>query len=174
MNIGLSANEAGAVAISATGVYAGFLVLVRFAGRRLLGAGDVFDLAAALGLGAIMGRATLGYTPTLGAAGVALATLLGLHIAFGRARRVPGMARLLSPPPVLLVADGRVLEEHLKRTGLRENDLRQKLRLAGIRSYGEVAAAVLERTGAVSVVRRGEPTAPEMFADVEGRDLLQA
>lgn len=169
MDIGLSGSEAAAVAVSACGVYAGFLVLVRLAGQRILAASSIFDVAAAVGLGAIMGRAILGYTPTMLAALIGWATIAVLHTAFTLARRSPGVERLVSPPAVLLVADGKVLHENLRRVRMREADLHQKLRLAGVRRFDEVAAAVLERTGVVSVLRKGEPISPELLADVEGR-----
>jgi uncharacterized membrane protein YcaP (DUF421 family) len=174
MNLGLQSwGEAGSVVVSAVGVYLGFLVLVRLAGQRLLSAAGLGDLAAALALGAIMGRTILGYTPTLTAGLLGMATLLVMHTTYTLARRSPRFGRLLSRPPILLVADGRVLHDNLRRARMREDDLRHKLRQASVRRYDEVAAAVLEPTGGLSVLRRGEPIAAELLADVEGRHLLQ-
>lgn len=39
---------------------------------------------------------------------------------------------------------------------------------AGLRRYGDAAAVFLERTGAISVLRRGESIAPELMRDVRG------
>ena len=169
MELGLEPEQAATVVVSAVGVYTAFLVLVRLAGRRLLAPASIVDIAGAIALGAIMGRSILGYTPTLGAGLIGMATLLVLHTGFGFARRTERIGRLLSPPPLLLVSDGQVLHENLRRARLGEDDLRQRLRLAGIRRYDEVAAAVLERTGGLSVLRQGEPVSAELLADVEGR-----
>lgn len=53
-----------------------------------------------------------------------------------------------------------------------EDELRQQLRLAGIHRYDEVAAVILERTGAISVLRRGETIAPELLTGVRGHERL--
>lgn len=173
MDIGLTWMQALTVAVSAVGVYVGFLLLVRLVGARLLASSSIFDVAAAIGLGALMGRAILGYTPTVLAALLGMASLLVLHTGFSRARRNPRFEALVSPPPVLLLVDGRVLEDNLRRVRMREGDLHAKLRQAGVRRVDEVAAAVLERTGAISILRRGETIAPELVADVVGRELLR-
>lgn len=47
-----------------------------------------------------------------------------------------------------------------------EDELRQRLRLAGIRHRDEVQCVVLERNGNVSVIRRGELVDPWLLADV--------
>jgi uncharacterized membrane protein YcaP (DUF421 family) len=72
------------------------------------------------------------------------------------------------------MADGVVLHEQLRKTQIVEDELRQKLRLAGIHRYQDVAAVILERTGAISVLRRDETIAPELLSDVRGRELLAA
>jgi uncharacterized membrane protein YcaP (DUF421 family) len=80
--------------------------------------------------------------------------------------------RALSNQPVLLMANRAVLHDNLRRAKIVEDELRQKLRLAGIHRYDDVAAVILERTGAVSVLRHGETIAPELLCDVRGRELL--
>jgi uncharacterized membrane protein YcaP (DUF421 family) len=70
------------------------------------------------------------------------------------------------------MADGRVLHDHLRHAHIVENELREKLRLGGIRRYDDVAAVILERTGQIRILRRGETIAREMLGDVRGRELL--
>lgn len=48
--------------------------------------------------------------------------------------------------------------------------LPEQLRQAGVRSCAEVAAVILERTGAVSVIRAREPIEPTWLADVRRAD----
>jgi YetF C-terminal domain len=78
----------------------------------------------------------------------------------------------LSKLSLLLVANGAVLPDNLRKVKISEGEVRQQLRLAGVHRYDDVAALILERTGAVSVLRRGETIAPDFVADVRGRDLL--
>jgi uncharacterized membrane protein YcaP (DUF421 family) len=72
------------------------------------------------------------------------------------------------------MANGAVVHEHLRKAKMVEDELRQKLRLAGIHRYDDVAAAILERTGAISILRRGETIAADMIRDVQGHELLAA
>jgi uncharacterized membrane protein YcaP (DUF421 family) len=133
-----------------------------------------FDFAAAIALGAVMGRAVLGYTPTLAAGVLGMSTLLALQSAFRILRRHRGVDRVLGNLPLLLLANGEVVVENLRGAKISEDEVRQKLRLAGVHGYGDVAAVILERTGEVSVLRRGETIAAELLDDVRGKELLGA
>jgi uncharacterized membrane protein YcaP (DUF421 family) len=84
----------------------------------------------------------------------------------------PSRPRALSKVPLLLMANGAVLSDNLRKVKISEGEVRQQLRLAGVHRYDDVAALILEPTGAVSVLRRGETIAPDFIADVRGRDLL--
>ena len=172
MRLGLSWTDAVSVVLSAIGVYLAFVILIRIVGQRALAAMSSFDFAATIAVGAIMGRAVLGYTPTLGAGVLGMATLFALQSAFGRVRWNRRLDRALSKVPLLLVANGAVLSDNLRKVKISEGEVRQQLRLAGVHRYDDVAALILERTGAVSVLRRGETIAPDFIADVRGRDLL--
>ena len=86
VRLGLSWTDAISVVLSAIGVYLAFLILIRIVGQRALAAMSSFDFAATIAVGAIMGRAVLGYTPTLGAGVLGMATLFALQSAFGRVR----------------------------------------------------------------------------------------
>lgn len=65
-----------------------------------------------------------------------------------------------------------VLQGNLRRAQMIEEELRQQLRFASVHRYEDVAAVILERTGAISVLRQGETIAPDMLADVIGGELL--
>lgn len=173
-DLGLTAEQAAAVVVSTVGIYVTFLVLLRVVGQRALASMSSFDFAAAIALGAVMGRVVLGHTPTLAAGMLGLATLFSLQALFGLVRRSPRADALVSNLPLLLMADGKLLEDNLRRAHVVENELRAKLRVAGIRRYDDVACVILERTGAVSVLRRGETIGAELLADVRGREALSA
>jgi Protein of unknown function (DUF421) len=67
------------------------------------------------------------------------------------------------------VSPARLVEANLRKAHIVEDELKGKLRLAGIRGYEDVALVILERTGEVSVLQRGETISDEMLADVHGR-----
>jgi uncharacterized membrane protein YcaP (DUF421 family) len=64
MRLGLTWIEAATVIVSTVAVYLAFLILIRIVGQRALAAMSSFDFAAAIALGALMGRTVLGATPT--------------------------------------------------------------------------------------------------------------
>ncbi|MEU4214169.1 YetF domain-containing protein [Actinoplanes sp. NPDC026623] len=174
MRLGLRWDDAATVIVSTVCLYLAFLLMVRVVGQRTFATMSSFDMATTVAFGAVMGRAVLGYTPTLSGGLLGMVTLLAMQAIFGLLRRSRRVNRTLLSPPVLLMADGTVLHDNLRSAHVVEDELRQKLRLSGIHRYEDVAAVILERTGAVSVLRRGETVAPEMISDVRGRELLAA
>lgn len=170
MRLGLSWTDASIVVISAVGVYLAFLILIQIVGQRALAAMSSFTFAAAIALGAIMGRAAIGYTPTLAAGVLGMSTLFALQLVFGVLRRNRRLDRTLSNLPLLIMTNGAILPDNLRKAKMVEDELR----LAGIRRYSDVTAAVFERTGAISILHHGETIAPELIADVPGHDVLAA
>ena len=96
--------------LSTTGIYLSFVVLLRVVGQRLVSGLGAFDLAAAMAMGALVGRVILGHTPVLAAGVLGLVTLAALQTLVGRFRDTPLGSRLITPAPVLLMADGELLD----------------------------------------------------------------
>lgn len=171
-DIGLTWGDAIRVVLSAVALYALVLALIRVMGQRTMASLSSFDLAAAVALGAVVGRAILGYTPTLAAGALGLLTLLVLQALTGQLRRYSKGLALVNNKAFLLVAGGNFVPENLRRTHVSEQEITSKLRLAGIRSRSEVACVILEPTGQLSVLRAGVPIDPEFLQDVTGAELV--
>jgi uncharacterized membrane protein YcaP (DUF421 family) len=62
--------------------------------------------------------------------------------------------RLIHPKPVVLIREGRVLADNLRRELMTESQLRSQLRKRGVRDPAEVAEAILEASGQVSVIKK--------------------
>jgi len=168
----ITPTEALAVVLATTGMYLAMLVLVRVLGQRVLSGLSTFDLVAVIAFGSIIARASLGEVPRLAGGIVALVTLLALQGLVGIVRRLRWGALAVSSDPILLMAGERVIEQHLRRCHVQPAELQSRLRMAGIRHPHEVAAVVLEPTGAVSVLRRGERIDPMLLSGVVGASLL--
>lgn len=67
--------------------------------------------------------------------------------------RFPSMERLLQPPPLLLVRDGRILHRNLRIEFVTETELKSKLRERGVADLSVVKEAYMETDGAISVIR---------------------
>lgn len=170
--LALTPIQAVDVVISAIGIYCGFFILIRILGQRTLANMSTFDFAGVVALGAVAGRAVLGYTPTLGAGLIALVTLLALQALVGQLRRTKTGARVVRNPPRMLMAGSKVLTGNMVRAHVVESELFAKLRSAGIRSQSEVACVILEANGTISVLRTGVGIDRYMLEGVVGADQL--
>ncbi|WP_153394226.1 DUF421 domain-containing protein [Ornithinicoccus halotolerans] len=172
--IGITPLGALAVVVSVLGIYATVLCLVRVLGQRSVAALSGFDLAAIITFGSVSGRAILGHSPTLAGGVIALVTLFTVQALVGQARRTRAGDRVVTNQALLLMSGHEVVQENLDRAHIVTPELHSRLRLAGVRTRSEVAAVILERSGAISVIRRGEPIEAALLADVRGADLLPA
>ncbi len=170
--LGIDWLRAGLVVLTTITMYLLLVLCVRLLGQRTLATMSSFDLGCAIALGSVIGRTSLLLDPTLATGAIALVTLFATQITLARLRRNRWVDPLMNRPPVLLMAGDTLLHENMRAAHIAEDDLRQKLRLAGIRNLAEVRCVVLESTGAVSVLRRSEPLDPWLFSDISGAEHL--
>jgi uncharacterized membrane protein YcaP (DUF421 family) len=136
-------------------VFVSTLVIVRCGDRRFLSQKTAFDAVLGFILASMLARAvngTAAFFPTLGGGFV----LVMLHRALAYwSRRSHAFGLLIKGRSDILVRDG-VLDDALARHNrLSEHDLLEDLRLNGnVRDVRDVALAVFERNGQISVVRR--------------------
>jgi uncharacterized membrane protein YcaP (DUF421 family) len=64
------------------------------------------------------------------------------------------LQKVLEPPPLLLIDNGRVLHRHLRQEFMSEADLKTKLREHGVRDAHEVDKAYMEPDGQVTVLKK--------------------
>jgi uncharacterized membrane protein YcaP (DUF421 family) len=169
----ISAETALTVVVTTVVIYLAFIVLVRLIGSRGLTSLASFDFAAVVALGAVIGRTILLQDPTLPIGLLALATLFAMQGALGLLRQNRRVDRLIQRRPTMLVSNGVLLTGNMRNCHVVEDEIRQALRRAGARSLHEAQCVVLERNGAVSVVRGDAPADPWLLADVapaESRD----
>jgi uncharacterized membrane protein YcaP (DUF421 family) len=68
--------------------------------------------------------------------------------------RFERLQKLLEPPPLLLIQNGKVLWRHLRQEFISETDLKTKLREHGVRDPAEVDRAFMEPDGQVTVLKK--------------------
>ena len=76
------------------------------------------------------------------------------------AYRYPRVHRLLNPPPLLLIENGRLQGRNLRAEMLTKADLAEQLREQGIEDFAEVRRCYLEVDGHLSVIRRSKDEKP--------------
>lgn len=68
--------------------------------------------------------------------------------------KLPAFGRLVAPQALVLIRNGRVNRENLRREMLTLDDLKSRLRLQGVERISDVKLAYLEEDGQISVIRR--------------------
>ena len=152
-------------------VYGIVLIGVRVAGKREIGQMTSFDLVLLLLLSNAVQNAMTGPdTSVVGGIEAAL-TLFVVNMAIVYAAfRIPRLQRGLAGRATLLINNGHVIRENLHRELITEDELLAALREHGCVSPTDVALAVLEVDGSISVVRRGDIDAEPTSSDgVDGK-----
>lgn len=145
-----------AAGLGALGAYAAVVLLTRLAGPRSLATMSSYDFAATVAVGSTVSSAATGSVP-LAAAALALVLLYLLQYVIAALRRRRRLGGLVDNAPLLLLADGTVLTDNLRRARVSTEELRAQIRLAGLSRLGDVRAVVLETTGDMSVLAGAEP-----------------
>ena len=158
LGLGRDATSLTFLQISLRGVIVFFaaLVIVRCGDRRFLSQKTAFDAVLGFILASMLARAvngTAAFLPTLG--GGFVLVMLHRALAFW-AQRSHVFGNLIKGHSDELIRDGRLDETLAKRRRISIHDLLEDLRLHGnVGDVSDVALAVFERNGQISVVRRG-------------------
>jgi uncharacterized membrane protein YcaP (DUF421 family) len=119
----------------------------------------------------------MGHVPTLAGGLIAITTLALLELSFRGLRRLPLPQLRPSAPSaraVVLAVDGKVRTESLRHYGLSMPVLWSSMRQAGVSHPAQVALAVLEPNGRISVLRSGQPIHPRALMGIKGAHAVQA
>ncbi|MDO5499179.1 MAG: DUF421 domain-containing protein [Propionibacteriaceae bacterium] len=170
--IGIDAWDALAVVLSTIAIYGFYVLLIRLLGQRLLARMSGFDAAAVVAVGAITGRVTLGHTPTLTAGALALLALFAMEAVVGEMRRFARAEHLFDNRAILLMIEGRIQTDLVRRAHIVEDELRSALRRAGLHQLEQAALVVLERTGELSITRSGSPIDPYLVDGIIGQERI--
>jgi uncharacterized membrane protein YcaP (DUF421 family) len=134
-------------------VYVGVLGLLRLAGKRELGQMTPADLVVILIIANAVQNSMNGGDVSLIGGLVSAATLVGGNLLVGRfGRYLPIIGRLVVEEPTLLVQDGKPIMENLKHEHVEVAEVEMAAREHGISDLDEVAAAVLEVDGSISII----------------------
>ncbi len=134
-------------------IYAFLIVALRVVGHRSLGQLTVFDLVIIILLGSAVETAMVNANTSLGAGIMSAFTLLAVNrllaLLMLRSKR---LRHLVVGGPVLLVNKGHIVQEHLRRAGLTEEDVLEAIRERDTEGVEQVKFAVLEPDGEIHVV----------------------
>ncbi|WP_138732501.1 DUF421 domain-containing protein [Modestobacter excelsi] len=158
-------SDLGIVAAKAALMYGTALVGLRVAQRRTLAQWTIIDFAAAVAIGAIIGRTAVAQTQSYATGAVALLTIIGAHRLASLLRFQPLLGKPTDYRVRVLVADGQVRRGQLRRCGLTDNDLYAELRQRGVFDVSQVRFVLYEGKGGLTVVPRDVPSPTPLISE---------
>jgi uncharacterized membrane protein YcaP (DUF421 family) len=140
--------------VRAASIYVGLLVIFRVIGNRTLGQLTTFDLILLLIISEAIQNGLVGESNSMTHALVLVLTLVGLDLALSLAKeRSATLEKWVDGVPVILVDEGRLRHDRMRKERVDEADILTAARERhGLERMDQVKYAVLERSGAISIV----------------------
>jgi uncharacterized membrane protein YcaP (DUF421 family) len=159
--------------VRSAAVYLFLIIILRVTGKRQIGQMAPFDLVLLLVLSNAVQNSMTGGDNSLVGGLVSAGTLIAVNSAVAaltfRSKTLEG---LVEGRPEVLIHNGKLFEEVMKRERLTHHELNAALRAAGCLSVEEVHYAMIENNGQISVVPKKGPggDAPPASGQTQGND----
>ena len=143
-------------------IYAIVFVVIRLSGRRTLGEMTSFDFVLLLIIAETTQQALLGEDFSITNGMILVVTLVGLDVAMTFLKqRSRLLERVFDGIPMIIVENGRPLEDRLRRARIDEADIMSAARkLQGLERMEQIRFAVLEADGTITVIPRDRTGGP--------------
>lgn len=139
-------------------IYGYTFVLVRWIGGRSIAQLSVVEFILVIALGSAVGDPFFySDVPILHALTVITVVVLinkGLDVLM---LRYSAIHRAVDGVPILIIQDGKLLEENVDACGMAKAELYAQLRVSGISDLGQISRAYLETSGAISTFKAETP-----------------
>lgn len=137
-----------------TAILYGFaLFMIRLMGKRGMAQLTPFEFVIIVALGSAVGDPMF-YPDVPLIHGIAvIVTVVVAQRLIARLTTIESVERLLEGQPLVVIEDGRILEDLLDREDFTKEELYELLRLNGVAKLSDVKRAVLEDIGRLSVLR---------------------
>ena len=142
-------------------IYLALLLIFRFVAKRELAQATLFDFLIILLISNVVQNAIIGEdNSVLGALAGAVALVL-LSALLNRVTAGSKQARIiLEGKPFLLVRKGKIDEGQMRSQSVSRNDLFSSIRKQGVARLNDVAYAILELDGSISVIKTEDDKPP--------------
>jgi uncharacterized membrane protein YcaP (DUF421 family) len=142
-------------AIRAAVAYVVIVVALRAVGEQALAKMRAYDLIVTITLGSVIANIAFSRdTALLDGIAIMITFVLLQELIRWAQSRSKTVRKIVIEPPRLVVWEGRVLADRVRRWHLTIEEIRAAVRRAGVAGISEVQAVVLENDGDWSVVRR--------------------
>ncbi|WNO54837.1 DUF421 domain-containing protein [Stakelama saccharophila] len=142
------------------------VTLVRIAGLRTLSKMTAIDFVATLATGSLLATMVSSSSwPGFVQALIGVAMLTGWQYCYAKARRNDAVRNFSENRPMLLLRNGKYLEDAMAEARVTRADILSKLREHNIAGPDRVDAVILEVTGDISILSGGH-SSPAVLDDV--------
>jgi len=143
------------IALRAIFIYVFIVFIMRVVGRRELSSLGPVDLVMLVVIGDAVQQGLTQDDYSLTGAVIAVSTIAAMQVLssylsfrFARARKV------LEGHPVLVIQDGKLIDENLKRERMTADEVAEEMRLQQIATFDEVQWAIVENNGSISFIKK--------------------
>jgi uncharacterized membrane protein YcaP (DUF421 family) len=143
------------IALRGTALFFFVFLLTRVIGRRELSSLQPFDLILLIILGDAIQQGLTQDDYSVTGAIIAVGTMAALQVLTSYVSfRLPWARRVLDGQPIVIVQDGRVIEENLHRERLTVEEVAEEARGQQIASLEDIQWAVFEPSGKISFIAK--------------------
>ncbi len=145
------------IVVRATVMFAVLYLLLRLLGKRELGQMTPFEFVVLVVMGDLIQQGVTQTDFSLTGATLAIVTFAfwGLVLSW-LSYLFPRIEPILEGQARVLIRDGRLLGDNLRRDRITRRELESEMRLAGIATMHDVAWALIEPNGKISFIRRDD------------------
>ena len=154
---------------SVLGVFTIIIIITRIFGLRTFAKMSSFDFASTIAVGSVLASTILNTDYSLLKGAVVLVAIIAFQTLFSfLVRKVDVFKELFTNQPQIIMWNGKILHDKLKKCNVGKDDLIAKLREANVHDFNEVKAAIFESTGDVSVIhnKEGKEVSSQILTDV--------
>jgi uncharacterized membrane protein YcaP (DUF421 family) len=163
-----SMSDLGRIGLVGLLTYVLLIAVLRLCGKRTLAKMNAFDLVVTVALGSTLATIVLSRDVSLTEGAAALILLVCLQfVATWLSVRWRRLREALKSTPTLLLHDGELLVEPMRRQRVTDNEIYQAVRSQGIGELSQVAAVVLETDGTFSVIPHQQAGDRSALQDVD-------
>lgn len=142
-------------------MFAGLTVAIRVLGKRQLGELEISELVTTLMVSELAVSPVTNPDVAMWRGLVPVAVLVTLEVAVSRIMlRSVAVKRIFGGTPAILIRDGRIDAQALKKNRVGADELLATLRQEGYAAIGDIAYAILEANGKLSVIPTAAASPP--------------
>jgi uncharacterized membrane protein YcaP (DUF421 family) len=140
--------------------YVILLLIFRVYGKRSLAQITTFDFILLLVISEAVAPSLIGNDASMTNSFLLVLTLLGIELFLSLVQpRIPALQKVVEDVPLILVENGRMLEDRMRKARVDQSDILATARLnQGVERMEQIRYAILERNGNISIIPEQSPS----------------